>query len=125
MPDATQSNNTSQPPVRGSEDAQSHVVSEFHDVPEVADPPSRSTPEERKRTAFYRMVCGAVALGLWLILFSGGLLIETIEYRVVLAPHAFPGHHEKDLAAKIEATPYQGSYFYAFAMSSLFFTPTT
>lgn len=71
-----------------------------------------------------RLSLGIVALMLWLAFFCGGLLIETVEYRVFLAPHSFPKHAEADKEAGIVATPYTGDPTYAFFAAALWFTPT-
>jgi hypothetical protein len=73
---------------------------------------------------YWRIVLGSVALGLWLVLFSCGIFVETIEYRAFLAPHAFPDHAEKDKKAHISAKPFEGPATYAFFVSMMCFTPT-
>lgn len=78
----------------------------------------------KKRRMVWRMAIGICALALWLVFFSGGLLLETIEYRAFLAPHAFPNQAEKDKKAGIVAKEYVGTPTFAFIAATLWFTPT-
>ena len=71
-----------------------------------------------------RIAMGSAALSLWMVFFSCGVFVETIEYRVFLAPHSFPKHAEADQTTGIVATPYSGSATYALLVATICFTPT-
>jgi len=72
----------------------------------------------------FRMIIGSCALVLWIICFSAGLLLESIEERAFLAPHAFPNHAAKDVEAGLGIQPQPDSRFFAFVKCALVFTPT-
>ena len=72
----------------------------------------------------WRIVLGSVALLVWFGCFSGGLLLETVEYRAYLAPSSFPDHEKQKEDAKVKAAPYVGSSVFAFFAAALWFTPT-
>lgn len=71
-----------------------------------------------------RIALGTCALMLWILCFACGVFIETTEYRVRLAPHAFPQHVEKDKQAGVVTVPFNGSPVFAFAVATVCFTPT-
>ena len=72
----------------------------------------------------WQMGVGGCALTCWLVLFCGGLLLETVEYRAFLAPHSFPHHAKANKDAEITTKAYDGSVVFAFVASALWFSPT-
>jgi hypothetical protein len=78
---------------------------------------------------YWRIWIGLGALVLWVLLFSGGLHIETYDYRRVLAPITFETN-EKTAEASLKSpiavhhiTP-PPNVVVAFLVATLFYTPT-
>ena len=88
-----------------------------------------------------KLILGIAALAIWILLFAAGLLIETVEYRLVLAPRSVGkqlgpeemkslpqqvsagGNAPATVASTSTTGPVQYSAFYAFLASVVCFTP--
>ncbi len=77
-----------------------------------------------RRTWLSRVMVGTIALALWFVLFSAGLLIETVEQRAVLAPHSFLDLAKTDAASGIKPHIDPDARLVPFVQAALCFTPT-
>src|SRR4051794_39707967 len=60
-----------------------------HTVKDSATESKESAQQlERRSVPLDKLIYGIIALSGWILLFAAGLLIETIEYRLVLAPRS-------------------------------------
>jgi hypothetical protein len=112
-----------------------------HPLNASADSTEPRSVFERRKVPRDKFVLGVVALVSWLLLFSAGLLIETVEYRLVLSPRSVakqigvegmksvPSHSttqeggQAASAASDSGKPATFSPWYSFFASVFCFTP--
>lgn len=75
-------------------------------TPPTATPPvpTEPRPHELKDVPWSQVVMSAVGLVCWILLYAAGLLMESVEERILLAPHTMEkqlGPNSKDLIADV------------------------